>query len=122
MDERNSQIKALMATWQAAFHDIYHVAPPTDNDGPRPEEMGNRLPEMAAERGLEHEAAVLFLTDLMYWQGSSYTGAHWVCWAVAAPGMEKPTAHFVALEKGGWQRQPAPAVWEIRDRRTHVDA
>lgn len=203
MDERNARIKAQMAAWQAAFHDRFDAAPPSENDGPRPDKMGDlgcdfrlltgfswltpetraaclhllpegrtiapmvedwlgpaermteaeaqaalavgvanvavavgdpalgpvaawdelgyRLPEMAAERGEEAEAAVHFLTELMYWQGSSYTGAHWVCWAVAMPGTENPVASFVALEKGGWQRLAAAEGWDILDRRANAD-
>ena len=197
MDERSAAIRGLSATWQGAFHDLYDAAPPSENDGPRPDKMGDlgcdfrlltgfswltpetraaclhllpeghaiapmvehwlgpaarmteaeaqaaladgvsrvaaavgdpalgavaawhelgfRLPEMAAERGEEAEAAVHFLTELMYWQGSSYTGAHWVCWAVAAPGTENPVSPFMALEKGGWRHLPAGGSWEIRD-------
>ncbi len=37
MEDRNTQVKALMAGWQGRFHDLYDAAQPAENDGPRPE-------------------------------------------------------------------------------------
>lgn len=183
--DSNARIKALTTQWQAAFHDVFDAHPPAENDGPRPNQMGDlgcdfrlltgfsrltpkaraqclahlphagavtaavetwlrpaqviseadaqarlgeaakklmvaldmpkappgevwfelgdRLPELAqANGGADAMAAVLFLTELMYWQGSSYTGAHFVCWEAAQPGQDNPVAPFVRIEKGGW--------------------
>lgn len=197
--DRDGQIRTLMAGWQAHFHDCFDADPPVENDGPRPDTMGELgsdfrvltgfgwltpdtrtaclapfpnadqvtllveqwmgpattvsepdahrlmeqglaqiaavlngtdiapgeyltelsfiLPEMAfAAGGVEAEAAVLFLTELMYWQGSSYTGASFVCWALAAPGQPNPMAPIVALEKGGWHMIPDGDTWTLQNR------
>jgi hypothetical protein len=79
------------------------------------DELAARLPEIVPDA--EAEAAVLFLTELMYWQGSSYTGAHYVCWGVAAPGKKNPFEPFVRIEKGGWRCVAGPEGWVLEDQR-----
>lgn len=181
-----------MTQWQGAFHDVYDRCPPKENDGPRPDalgdlscdfrlligfgwltpaaqeaclahlpggaamqgcvrdwlspgrpipaaeaqqmlaravaglgaalnlpdwrgdalwdELGACLPQRAARTGgVRAEAAVLFLGELMYWQGSTYIGAHYVGWSVAEPDRPNPVAPFVALYRGGWQVMPEGA-------------
>ena len=195
MDEI-AAVQAQMAAWQSWFHDCFDADPPSENDGPRPAEMGDlsadfrllngfawlrvetrarclsvlpdaaeitplveawlgpaapvdeaeatrllqsgrvlltqaldlpdtdvelwdalgcSLPERAAS--VERKAAVLFMTELMSWQGSSHAGAYHVGWALAEPDTINPVTPFVALEKGGWRVLEAGDAWLLEDRR-----
>ena len=77
--------------------------------------LGDGLYDRADD--VDRKAAILFMSELMAWQGASATGAHYVGWAMAEPGAVNPVAPFVALEKAGWRVLEAGDEWMLEDRR-----